>query len=486
GGTRGLCRRRRGRALHSSAPRALATPALRRRILLRLWRHRRVLCRDQPRPVHPRRRALPGHALLGLPRLLHPAPCRRHGLPSRTPFPSLTVRRATGAQPHRSRRPLPPYDRGNFEMSHQQALAQVTAQAVHSQYTVGSQADYSLPFSSATTSALTSQFINSSANVTSMKETATLPLHTVNDNLKSNEVSQGFQTSALTVDKPADDGYNWRKYGQKAVKGGEYPRSYYKCTQASCPVKKKVEHSAYGQITQIIYRGQHNHQRPPKRRSKDGGNLLNEDDFPENRDTLTRSEPGSQDHSGKVEVSNDGITGSSISKRRDGGDQSSGSSDREEDNDEAGDDNGDAGIVNANKRHVPAPAQRIIVQTTSEIDLLDDGYRWRKYGQKVVKGNPHPRSYYKCTYQGCDVKKHIERCSQDPTAVITTYEGKHSHDVPAARSSVAAAASANASSSISLLHRGQKAASSSQRVLPRAALHTSDSSLQLKEENEIT
>lgn len=34
---------------------------------------------------------------------------------------------------------------------------------------------------------------------------------------------------------------------------------------------------------------------------------------------------------------------------------------------------------------------KIIVQTRSEVDLLDDGYRWRKYGQKVVKGNPHPR-----------------------------------------------------------------------------------------------
>lgn len=34
---------------------------------------------------------------------------------------------------------------------------------------------------------------------------------------------------------------------------------------------------------------------------------------------------------------------------------------------------------------------RIVVQTTSEIDILDDGYRWRKYGQKVVKGNPNPR-----------------------------------------------------------------------------------------------
>jgi WRKY transcription factor 2 len=35
---------------------------------------------------------------------------------------------------------------------------------------------------------------------------------------------------------------------------------------------------------------------------------------------------------------------------------------------------------------------RIIVQTTSEVDILDDGFRWRKYGQKVVKGNPNPRS----------------------------------------------------------------------------------------------
>lgn len=34
---------------------------------------------------------------------------------------------------------------------------------------------------------------------------------------------------------------------------------------------------------------------------------------------------------------------------------------------------------------------RVVVQIESEIDILDDGYRWRKYGQKVVKGNPNPR-----------------------------------------------------------------------------------------------
>lgn len=45
------------------------------------------------------------------------------------------------------------------------------------------------------------------------------------------------------------------------------------------------------------------------------------------------------------------------------------------------------------------------------------------------------RSYYKCTYPGCPVRKHVERASHDVRAVITTYEGKHNHDVPAARGS---------------------------------------------------
>nr|ANW37918.2 transcription factor SUSIBA1 [Hordeum vulgare] len=81
----------------------------------------------------------------------------------------------------------------------------------------------------------------------------------------------------------------------------------------------------------------------------------------------------------------------------------------------------------------PNREPRVVVQTVSEVDILDDGYRWRKYGQKVVKGNPNPRSYYKCTSTGCPVRKHVERASHDPKSVITTYEGKHNHEVPAAR-----------------------------------------------------
>lgn len=38
-----------------------------------------------------------------------------------------------------------------------------------------------------------------------------------------------------------------------------------------------------------------------------------------------------------------------------------------------------------------ASEPKIVVQTRSEVDLLDDGFKWRKYGQKVVKGNTNPR-----------------------------------------------------------------------------------------------
>lgn len=39
----------------------------------------------------------------------------------------------------------------------------------------------------------------------------------------------------------------------------------------------------------------------------------------------------------------------------------------------------------------PSSDPRVVVQTVSEVDIVNDGYRWRKYGQKLVKGNPNPR-----------------------------------------------------------------------------------------------
>ncbi|KAK2636095.1 hypothetical protein Ddye_030887 [Dipteronia dyeriana] len=70
---------------------------------------------------------------------------------------------------------------------------------------------------------------------------------------------------------------------------------------------------------------------------------------------------------------------------------------------------------------------RFAFMTKSEVDHLEDGYRWRKYGQKAVKNSPFPRSYYRCTNSKCTVKKRVERSSEDSTVVITTYEGQHCH-----------------------------------------------------------
>ncbi|KAI5393575.1 probable WRKY transcription factor 50 [Lathyrus oleraceus] len=71
--------------------------------------------------------------------------------------------------------------------------------------------------------------------------------------------------------------------------------------------------------------------------------------------------------------------------------------------------------------------ERIAFKTMTEIEILDDGYRWRKYGKKMVKNNPNPRNYYRCSVEGCPVKKRVERDNDDSRYVITTYEGMHTH-----------------------------------------------------------
>ncbi|GLT56990.1 hypothetical protein SLA2020_299990 [Shorea laevis] len=226
---------------------------------------------------------------------------------------------------------------------------------------------------------------------------------------------------------PSDDGYNWRKYGQKHVKGSEFPRSYYKCTHPNCEVKKLFERSHDGQITEIIYKGTHDHPKPQPSRRYSVGNIMSgqeerSDRVRDDRSSNTYSQmPPTIEPNGNPELSpvtaiDDNVDevddDDPFSKRRkmDGG-------------------------VDITPVVKPIREPRVVVQTLSEVDILDDGYRWRKYGQKVVRGNPNPRSYYKCTSAGCPVRKHVERASHDPKAVITTYEGKHNHEVPTARTS---------------------------------------------------
>ncbi|XP_055806273.1 probable WRKY transcription factor 15 [Solanum dulcamara] len=69
-------------------------------------------------------------------------------------------------------------------------------------------------------------------------------------------------------------------------------------------------------------------------------------------------------------------------------------------------------------------------------DIPPDDYSWRKYGQKPIKGSPHPRAYYKCSsVRGCPARKHVERALDEPTMLIVTYEGEHNHSLSVAETS---------------------------------------------------
>eukprot|EP00256_Glycine_max_P044145 XP_006595624.1 WRKY transcription factor 7 isoform X1 [Glycine max] len=250
---------------------------------------------------------------------------------------------------------------------------------------------------------------------------------------------------SVAAEKTSDDGYNWRKYGQKLVKGSEFPRSYYKCTHPNCEVKKLFERSHDGQITEIVYKGTHDHPKPqPSCRYSTGtvmsiqGERSDKASMAGRDDKATAmygqvshaAEPNSTPESSPVATNDDGLEGVAgfVSNR----------TNEEVDNDDPFSKRSrkmELGNVDITPVVKPIREPRVVVQTLSEVDILDDGYRWRKYGQKVVRGNPNPRSYYKCTNAGCPVRKHVERASHDPKAVITTYEGKHNHDVPAARNS---------------------------------------------------
>ncbi|PKA62411.1 putative WRKY transcription factor 2 [Apostasia shenzhenica] len=267
------------------------------------------------------------------------------------------------------------------------------------------------------------------------------------------EIGSKGEHSSTSLGAPAEDGYNWRKYGQKQVKGSEYPRSYFKCTHPNCPVKKKVERSQEGLITEIIYKGVHSHPKPALNRELSGAATADSKNDATDADQSAsiaveqcdQSNNNMQDQEGLCREAPDGLGASSTLSNDDDADElatlrsvSLGGDD---------DCDGDGGETESKRRKLVACAleissaskaarePRVVVQTTSDVDILDDGYRWRKYGQKVVKGNPNPRSYYKCTNPKCTVRKHVERASHDLKSVITSYEGKHNHDVPAARTS---------------------------------------------------
>ncbi|KAG0488725.1 hypothetical protein HPP92_007332 [Vanilla planifolia] len=59
---------------------------------------------------------------------------------------------------------------------------------------------------------------------------------------------------------------------------------------------------------------------------------------------------------------------------------------------------------------------------------IEDGYTWRKYGQKEIYSAKHPRSYYRCTHKydrGCIATRQVQKSEENPFVYIITYFGEH-------------------------------------------------------------
>lgn len=50
------------------------------------------------------------------------------------------------------------------------------------------------------------------------------------------------------------------------------------------------------------------------------------------------------------------------------------------------------------KRMKMSAGHRIGFRTKSEVEILDDGFKWRKYGKKSVKNSPNPRYNFYAFY----------------------------------------------------------------------------------------
>ncbi|KAJ4827592.1 hypothetical protein Tsubulata_036317 [Turnera subulata] len=248
----------------------------------------------------------------------------------------------------------------------------------------------------------------------------------INNSCISESDRGASELRTLTVKLPIPDGYNWRKYGQKQVKSPKGSRSYYRCTYSDC-FAKKIECSDHsGHVIEIVNKGMHSHDPPRKNNcSRESRVTLSAGAVLAN--SVTEHDINSLKDRDEAMLSKEpSLEMPTIPERKR---QNSGSFDGDEESQIKREHK--KGDLQCPKTLVkPGKKPKFVVHAAGDVGISGDGYRWRKYGQKMVKGNPHPRNYYRCTSAGCPVRKHIETAVDNTSAVIITYKGVHDHDMP--------------------------------------------------------
>ncbi|KDP38676.1 hypothetical protein JCGZ_04029 [Jatropha curcas] len=230
------------------------------------------------------------------------------------------------------------------------------------------------------------------------------------------------------------DGYNWRKYGQKQVKSPKGSRSYYKCTYSDCCAKKIecADHS--GHVIEIVNKGTHSHD-PPRKNNCTRENKIASGPVVGN--SVTEHPISTLKDSDQATLRKESIQAIPVipDKKRQSSSGSDGNEKIQIKDELASEPEAKRRVKKENLECSgtllkPGKKPKFVVHAAGDVGISGDGYRWRKYGQKMVKGNPHPRNYYRCTSAGCPVRKHIETAVDNTNAVIITYKGIHDHDRP--------------------------------------------------------
>ncbi|XP_044984274.1 disease resistance protein RGA5-like [Hordeum vulgare subsp. vulgare] len=188
--------------------------------------------------------------------------------------------------------------------------------------------------------------------------------------------STQVRVSSLQDIEGHDDGFSWRKYGQKDILGSRYPRRYYRCKHRltqGCKAVKQLQ-------------------------ATDGDPLLFNAMYVGNHICIQRvnlqPQPGHEQSTISV------------------GDKAEGSMQRLE-----------KMPLRKSKRSI-----QVRMMSMQEDYPADDGYSWSKYGQMDILGSKHPRCYYRCVHKhdkGCQATKQVQRSDSDTQLFDIVYHGEH-------------------------------------------------------------